>query len=238
MTVQITEVIGRSAQGITRPFLCRADDGQLYYVKGNGAGRRALIAEWIAGHLGQRLGLPIPEFRRTVVPADLIQYSARNDTRDLGTGIGFGSALVENVDELPFLFIEQIDPALRAQILLFDWWVCNGDRTLTQDGGNPNLLWSHRDRRVHVIDHNLAFDDSDLGGFWDEHIFHESNREWTPAFRDEMSRVMRLALADVPPWWHEMPENWQEPETGLSLSAITRLLSRFDRDPRTFWRTT
>ena len=44
MTVGITEVIGRSSQGITRPFLCRADDGRLYYVKGNGAGRRALIS--------------------------------------------------------------------------------------------------------------------------------------------------------------------------------------------------
>ena len=147
MTVQITEIIGRSAQGITRPFLFRADDGRLYYVKGNGAGRRALIAEWIAGHLGQRLGLPIPDFRQTIVPTDLIQFSARDDIRDLGAGIGFGSALVENMDELTYLCIEQIDPVLRAKILLFDWWVCNGDRTLTPDGGNPNRPGPSRQTR-------------------------------------------------------------------------------------------
>ena len=45
MTVRIVEVIGRSVQGITRPFICRGDDGQQYFVKGNGAGRRAFIAE-------------------------------------------------------------------------------------------------------------------------------------------------------------------------------------------------
>ena len=63
MTVNIVETISRSIQGITRPFVCRGDDGWLYYVKGHGAGRQALIAEWIAGNLGKRLGLPIPDFK-------------------------------------------------------------------------------------------------------------------------------------------------------------------------------
>ena len=39
MTVNIVEIIRRSTQGITRPFLCRGDDNWLYYVKGHGAGR-------------------------------------------------------------------------------------------------------------------------------------------------------------------------------------------------------
>jgi hypothetical protein len=238
MTVRVTEIIGRSAQGITRPFLCRADDGRLYYVKGNGAGRRALIAEWIAGHLGQRIGLPIPEFRQTVIAPSLIQYSARDDMHDLGAGTGFGSALVENVDELPYLFIGQIDPQLRAKILLFDWWVCNGDRTLTENGGNPNLLWSHRDCRLHVIDQNLALDDSDIGGFWDEHIFRESVRDWTQPFREEMTGAMRSATMDLRKWWNDIPEQWTETESGLTFEAVLNLLSRFDTNPRTFWRTT
>ena len=72
MTVNIVEIISRSTQGITRPFLCRGDDGCLYFVKANGAGRQALIAEWIAGHLGRRLGLPIPEFKQAVIPDDLV----------------------------------------------------------------------------------------------------------------------------------------------------------------------
>jgi hypothetical protein len=236
MTVRITEIISRSEQGVTRPFLCRADDGRLYYVKGGGAGRKALIAEWIAGHLGERLGLPIPDFRQALVPVNLVQYTARDDIRELGAGIGFGSALIENVDELPYLFISQIDPVLCAKILLFDWWVGNGDRMLTPDGGNPNLLWSHRDKKLHVIDQNLAFD-PDNRGFWEEHIFRESIQDWTPAFRNEMSRTMGLALGNLREWWNDMPEAWQEPESGLTFDFVFNLLSRFEQGPGKFWRT-
>ena len=60
--------------------------------------------------------------------------------------------------------------------LLYDWWICNSDRCLTQEGGNVNLLWAHRDRRLHVIDQNLAFDEGSKGGFWETHVFRESRR--------------------------------------------------------------
>ena len=79
MTTRITEVTARSTQGITRPFICRGDDGWLYFVKGNGAGRSSLICEWIAGHLGMRLGLPIPDFKQAVMPKELVTLSARDD---------------------------------------------------------------------------------------------------------------------------------------------------------------
>lgn len=237
MSIRIVEVIGRSTQGITRPFLCRGDDGHQYFVKGHGAGRRALISEWLAGHLGLRLGLPIPAFAQMTIPTELVRFSARDDIHDLGAGaVGFGSRLVPNVDELSYPFIAQIDPTLRARILLFDWWVGNGDRTLSPDGGNPNLLWAHREQRLHVIDHNLAFDDADLGGFWDEHIFSASVSEWTTGFREEMTRAMIAAVARVPQWWAEMPEDWTEVDCGLELSSVQQLLSRFERSSSTFWR--
>ena len=38
MGVVIEEIIGRSVQGVTRPFICRGDDGIVYFVKGRGAG--------------------------------------------------------------------------------------------------------------------------------------------------------------------------------------------------------
>lgn len=201
MTVRIVEVIGRSVQGITRPFICRGDDGRQYFVKGNGAGRRALIAEWMAGQVGVRLGLPIPSFKQTLIPSELVEFSARKDIHDLGSGTGFGSQLVENVDELAYLFIEQVEPDLRAKVLLYDWWICNSDRCLTEDGGNVNLLWAHRDRRLYVIDHNLAFDEGSMGGFWEGHVFRESRREWTAKYREEISNVMTAAVGDLPQWW-------------------------------------
>jgi hypothetical protein len=237
MPANITEIISRSTQGITRPFLCRADDGRQFFVKGNGAGRRALICEWLAGKLGQKIGLPIPTFVQAAVPSELVQFSARDDIQDLGAGTGFGSQLVENVDELAYLFIEQIDAKLRAKILLFDWWICNNDRTLTEEGGNVNLLWSHRDSRLHVIDQNLAFDPEGMDGFWDNHVFRDSLRDWTPGFRDEMQTTMRTALTDLERWWNEMPESWTDVDAGVVFRVIEKLLWRFDADNRRFWRT-
>src|SRR3954467_4338219 len=194
MTVRLAEILGRSEQGITRPFLCRGQDGNRYFVKGSGAGRRALIAEWIGSQIGQTLGLPVPQFCQMLVPQEIIEFSAREDIHELGAGIAFASRLVENTDELAYLFVEQIDPKLRARILLYDWWICNGDRTLSAEGGNPNLLWVHRDSKLFVIDQNLAFLEEDMSEFWNQHIFRESRAAWTSEFIAEIKPLMLTAL--------------------------------------------
>lgn len=36
-TTRLIEITARSVPGLTRPFLCRGEDGWLYYVKGKGA---------------------------------------------------------------------------------------------------------------------------------------------------------------------------------------------------------
>jgi len=167
---------------------------------------------------------------------ELIDFSARSDIADLGAGFGFASAAVEDVDELPFLFVGKIEAELRARILLFDRWIANGDRTLTRSGGNPNLLWSHRTERLHVIDHNLAFDDTELGELRSGHVFASSHLEWTDSFRSEMTDRMRAACHALPEWWKEMPESWLEVEVGLSLENAASFLSRFERERVNFWR--
>ena len=235
MTVNIVEIISRSTQGITRPFVCRGDDGWLYYVKGHGAGRQALIAEWIAGNLGKRLGLPIPDFKQAVMPDNLARLSAREDIADLGDGIGFASQLIPNADELTYLYIGQIDAALRAKILLFDWWTANGDRTLTEHGGNPNILWVHHDHKPYVIDHNLAFDKTTLPDFWSQHIFLDSRAAWTSGFRQSMESLMRAALQELEIWWAQMPHGWTDTPTGVTFESIRKLLWRFDAESAKFW---
>lgn len=235
--IKIVEIIDRSEQGITKPFLCRGDNGFQYFVKGHGAGKRALINEWIAGNIGRHLELPIPDFEMVEVPADLIRFSARDDARDLGGGIGFASRRVENADELSFLFIEQIPIELRAKILLFDWWICNGDRTLTPDGGNPNLLWLHRDNKLFVIDQNVAFDEEEMTIFWGGHIFDSAFAHWNQQFRHEMTNVMHAALIELPKWWQEMPPAWTEVQGGLDFERLKTLLWRFEENADIFWRT-
>ena len=62
MAIQIVEILGRSIQGITRPFYCRCEDGQAYFVKGHGAGKQSLIAEYVGGCLARAFGLPVAAF--------------------------------------------------------------------------------------------------------------------------------------------------------------------------------
>jgi len=63
----ITEVWGRTEQGVTRPFRCGADDGHSYYVKSRGADWRSLVCEWVAGQLAMELALPIAPFAQVDV---------------------------------------------------------------------------------------------------------------------------------------------------------------------------
>ena len=58
-----TGYIAPLREGGSLPALAEADDGQLYVVKfrGAGQGRKALIAELIAGEIGRTLGLNVPE---------------------------------------------------------------------------------------------------------------------------------------------------------------------------------
>ena len=51
MSLTIVEVLGRSSQGRTEPYVCRGDDGEVYFVKGRSATRPGLISEWLCARL-------------------------------------------------------------------------------------------------------------------------------------------------------------------------------------------
>ena len=143
MAVEIVEVIRRADQGMTRPFICRGDDNEIYFVKGVGAGRRSLICEWIAGSLGLALGLPLAPFEIVEVPEELIEFGTGLDLdlSELGHGPAFGSRRRE-VMELTASAVPEVPEPLQQDVLAFDWWIRNGDRLLTERGGNPNLFWA------------------------------------------------------------------------------------------------
>src|SRR4051812_40854470 len=98
--IQVEEVYRRAEQGVLRPFLCRGSDGEVYFVKGRGAGYRDLIAEYLCARLGTLLGLPIPAFSILEVPAKLITTSLVQGIHELGAGSAFGSMRVPSVQEL------------------------------------------------------------------------------------------------------------------------------------------
>ena len=238
----ITEIINRSEQGATRPFLCRGDDDLLYYVKGRYAGCRATCCEWVAGRLGVLLGLPIPNFQIAEVPRDIVSASTRSDAGDLGEGLVFASQLVEDAQEITYSDLKRIDTVLQRKVLLFDWWVRNQDRSLTQLGGNPNLLLTTTDSILWVFDLNLAFDDTfDEACFWRSHAFNGSIPVWPEDFINEMTERMTTVITELPNIWRELPEVWLYPlSTGNSTeifeyAKVKQTLERFKHSPEEFW---
>ncbi|ROO27575.1 HipA family kinase [Salinisphaera japonica] len=241
MTLEITEVRRRSEHGMTRPFICRGDDGAVYFVKGRDAGKAALIREWICGCLGRTLGLPIASFDIAWVPGELIAGPASLELDDLGDGPVFASR-ERRVSELTLQSAAEIPPALRRDVLVFDWWVKNGDRSLTERGGNPNLFWAPDSKELVIIDHNVALDDTLMRDeFLADHVFRD---EAETVFNDLAMRaeytarlesaIMQLdaATAAIPAQWryHDADEL---DSVAFDWVAMKTLLSAFRTEG--FW---
>jgi len=228
-TITIVEIIRRSEQGVTRPFVCRGDDGVTYWVKGNGAGAVALCHEWIGGKLAQAINLPIPRFELAVVPPQVVALSDMPDVHDLGTGIVFTSEDVTGACELTFDRVAGIPEESRWRILLFDWWVRNNDRILGPRGGNVNLLHVPSEAgSVHLIDHNMAFDpEFDPDAFWNDHVFHADvghiRHEWLEAAKE----TMHFTVDDVTKILSDLPQSWIDAATlrpAFSLDMISNVI--------------
>lgn len=239
-SVTIEEVLGRSPQGKTEPFICRGDDGETYYVKGAGAGRRSLICEWVAAHLATSFGLPIADYAMAEVPAALVSLGVRADIRDLGVGLVFASRRLSHVQELTPITRDLVPDFVALDVLVFDWWLHNEDRHLTESGGNPNLLWDVTGEQLAVIDHNLAFDpDFNIQNFLQSHVFAQF---WNSVFSDHQVRAsyqkrMVDALQCLPAIRASIPDSWWWVDEGVPASitwdAIAACLGRCNRED--FW---
>ncbi|PYE31417.1 hypothetical protein C8J37_11133 [Rhizobium sp. PP-WC-1G-195] len=235
MQIEIDEVLRRSEQGVTQPYICRGSDGKLYFVKGKGAGYDSLVKEWVAGQLARRLGLPIPRFCIVAVSQDLYDAGRSGPLRDLGAGLLFGSENIEHANEMTFLNIHQAPVELKREIAAFDWWIKNGDRTLTDNGGNPNILWLETDHRLVVIDHNLAFDEKvTLHSQLESHIFRHSlseicdhadlRKHHTERFEEAVSELPQI-LRDIPERWFYVDDACTV-DINLSLDRVEATLKR------------
>lgn len=195
----------------------------------------------MCGHLAHAFGLPVPDFEIVDVPAELIEWACIERVNDLGAGRAFGSRALPHVQEFSVTHLPKVSVRLRRDILVFDWWVRNADRNLTEKGGNPNLLWDQDDGKLAVIDHNQAFDPAfDAQGFAHSHVFHDdlsdvfSDMIERTSYQDRLARVFdefELACDNVPPeWW------WVDNGVPASFdrNAARATLERFlDND---FWR--
>lgn len=210
MVIEVTEILRQSEHGVTRPYLCRADDGELYYAKGFLAGRESLVFEWLAGCLGRAFGLPIPEFRILHVP-DYLVSPDMGDYSDLGDGFVFGSRYVDALLELTRERVGKISLELQRDVLVFDWWVKNEDRKLGNIQGNPNLFLEPKDGHLVVLDHNCAFDKTfNPESFVSGHVFCQILRDTFGdlAFRAEYGNRFDDALSNWGEVCAEIPVDW------------------------------
>jgi len=262
--ITITEIIGRSQQGMTRPFICAADFA-IYYVKGAYAGMNSLCCEWVANRM-VNLALPnaplgLPTFRMAEVPEALIEGSARSDIRDLGAGWVFASLRIDDGQELTWSAAQGWPEETMALLLLIDLWIQNEDRSLSPLGGNPNLLveqipplpaddpegalWVDQPRRemLWAYDFNLAFDeDFNRERFFGAHVFGGMLKEWPEGFRERMEPYLKHALDEIRAIFAELPPEWLHLDGDESLPVqldeerVISVLELPFTDPDRFWR--
>lgn len=242
--IVIEEVIRRTEQGQTKPYVCRADDGHIYFVKSGGLPKRELVAEWLAANLALHVGLPIPEFSLAEVPEELCDRRMGNWMNDLLPGVAFASRR-EEASDFAWSMVSHVPNAQRALIAAFDWWIRNADRTLSARGGNPNLLWRQGEGggEVVVFDHNLAFENKfDAAQFLDSHVFAADlvllASDWVA--RQQMRQGFETALCCLPQACANIPDAWhfadaeQTVPAAWSLPEMVATLERC-RNEQTFW---
>lgn len=240
MHLQIIEILGPSEQGRTCPYKCRAEDGQIYFVKGRQTTRACLWHEWIGAYLAQRFGLRVPPFDIVEICPELLD-EAPAEWRCLGVGPAFGSRLHPSALWMDISTVNMVPTAVQRDVLVFDWWIRNGDR----QRGNTNLLWDAPAKELVVIDHNLAFDrDFSDAAFLENHVFAThwpaicSDMVEQAQYAERLSYALEGLAADcdnVPPEWQWANVEMDIP-ANFHLNHIQNTLARC-ASPE-LWRTT
>jgi hypothetical protein len=153
-TVTAQRYVTPLREGGSLPGIVEADDLGTYVVKfrGAGQGRKTLVAEIIAGELGRRLGLPVPELVLVELDPGIARCEPDEEIQDL---LARSAGLNLGMDFLPgSLGVDPgatvVEPGLASRILWFDALIGNVDRSWR----NPNLLVWHGN--VWLIDHGAS----------------------------------------------------------------------------------
>lgn len=219
-TVFATRYVTPLREGGSLPAVVEADDGALYAMKfvGAGQGAKALIAELITGEIGRALGLRVPEVVLMTMDETLGRSEGDPEIQDLlkaSIGLNLGLRYLSNAFDFNVLLAPPPDAMLASEIVWFDAYVTNVDRTPR----NVNMLvWQDE---LWLIDHgaSLYFHHS-----WDgyrervgspfpmirQHTLlklanhlDEADRKLRPLLSDELIR----AIVDL------VPEQWLGGET-------------------------
>lgn len=153
--IEATRYVTPLREGGSLPALVEASDDGLYVLKfrGAGQGRKALVAEVVAGELGRALGFTVPELALVDLDAALGKAEPDPEIQDLleaSVGLNLGVDFLPGA--LPFSPAAGPSPdaGLAAEIVWFDAFVTNVDRSAK----NTNMLLWHG--RLWLIDHGAS----------------------------------------------------------------------------------
>lgn len=83
--------------------------------------------------MAEAFGLPVAPFRIAEVQEALIDI-APPEFVELGAGYVFASQAVPNSLELSWTSLESVVPDQQLDVIVFDWWARNQDRTFCPGG--------------------------------------------------------------------------------------------------------
>jgi hypothetical protein len=153
-TVTATRYVTPLREGGSLPAIVEADDLGTYVLtfRGAGQGRKALVAELVAGEIARRLDFLVPEVVLAYLAPDLGRSEPDPEIQHLlKRSTGLNLALDYLPGSLGFdPLVEPPDSTLASRIAWFDALVTNVDRTPR----NTNLLIWHD--RLWLIDHGAS----------------------------------------------------------------------------------
>ena len=242
-TVEATRYVTPLREGGSLPAVVEADDLGTYVLKfrGAGQGRKALVAEIVAGEIARSLGLLVPEIVLAGLDPKLARAEPDPEIQDL---IRASAGLNLALDYLPgsLGFDPLVEPPgldLASRIVWFDALVTNVDRTPR----NPNILTWHN--RLWLIDHGASLYFHHVWKGWEA-----ASRRPFAAARDHVLLPFAGAIAEtdaamVPKLTREVlrgvvelvPEEWLRDEPGFAdagavRAAYVEFLSRRLEEPR------
>lgn len=228
--LEIIAIKSVTKQGQTQPLVCKADNGEFYFVKyTEGATSNGLVKEWLFGQMARDFGFNVPDFEVAFLCQPLIDaytgFSKFGVVRRLKEGLVFASKQVDFVQEFTPSNINSVSIEKQQDLLVFDLWIRNDDRNLSGMGGNVNLLWSVSENDFYVFDHNLAFENCDVD-FLKTHVFRESAGEaynFDLALRSDYELKLQKILQKWDNYLSSCPSDWLEADDfSLDLDLIKK----------------
>jgi hypothetical protein len=228
-TLTATRYVTPLREGGSLPAIVEADDDGLYVLKFRcaGQGPKVLIAELIVGEIARALSLPVPEIVFIELDGALGRSEPDFEIQALiKASVGLNLALDYLPGALTFEARDgrQLNPELASEIVWFDAFVTNVDRTVR----NTNMLLWHK--RLMLIDHGASLYFHHIDGNYLErsrtrftpvkdHVLLPYASELNEADARMKNRLTPETLANIVAM---IPDHWLEDDTHFPDPATRR----------------